>query len=230
MFRLKGEAAMRALGYSRNSKEDENSISLDYQRAEIERYCEREGLCLIGIEVDEGISGKSLKNRPGVQRLLAAIDNSEFECLVVFKSDRLSRDGMDSLRIENLLLRKGIKYFSVTEGSLANDGIDDEFMRYIRAGLNQRERKVIAMRTRYALARKRERGERIGGRPRYGWMVVNGELVPEPREREAISRAKALHEKGYSSREIIKALAAEGYQTRKGTTFSQTQIIKFLAA
>jgi len=221
---------MRALGYCRISKEDDKSISLDYQRAEIEQYCQREGLCLIGMETDEGISGKSLKNRPGVQRLLAAVDNGECDALVVFKSDRLSRDGMDSLRIENMLLKKGTTYLSVTEGNLAADAPDDEFMRFIRAGLNQRERKVVAMRTRYALARKRERGERIGGRPPYGWTVIGGQLVREPKEQETIGRARALQAKGYSTREIVKALAAEGYRTRKGTLFTQTQVMRLLKA
>lgn len=30
-----------ALGYLRISKEEEGSVSLDYQRAEIEKYCQR---------------------------------------------------------------------------------------------------------------------------------------------------------------------------------------------
>ncbi len=220
----------RALGYIRISKDEEGSLSLDYQKAEIEKYCQAQGLLLTGIEEDNGISGKSIKARPAVQRILQAVDTQSVDAVVVYKSDRMSRDGIESLQIEKLFLRKGVDYLSVTEGCLTSESVDDEFMRFIRAGLNQRERKLIALRTRQALQRKREKGERVGGRPRYGWTVVNGELVPEPLEQHAIVRVKSLQAKGYTTREIVNALKQEGIRTRKGTAFSQTQVMRALKA
>lgn len=221
---------MRALGYTRISKDEEGSVSLDYQRAEIEKLCKAQGLKLIGIETDEGISGKSIKARPAVQRVLQAVDEQAIDAVVVYKSDRMSRDGIETLQIEKLFLRRGVQYLSCTEGSLTSESVDDEFMSFIRAGLNQRERKLIALRTRQALQRKRERGERIGGAPRYGWMVVNGELIENPDEQEAIRRMLELKRKGYSEREIVKALDAEGIRTRKGTPFARNQVVRILKA
>jgi len=221
---------MKALGYARISKDEDGSVSLDYQRAEIERYCNREGLSLLGIEVDNGISGKTLKNRPAIQRVLQAVDARTIDAVVVFKSDRVSRNGLESLQVESLMKQRGVAYFSVTEGRLACDSVDDEFLSFIRAGLNQRERKLIALRTRTALQRKRERGERIGGRPQYGWMIANGAMIPNPKEQEAIARMKALQAKKYSTREIVRALEEEGYRTRTGTLFTQTQVVRILKA
>jgi site-specific DNA recombinase len=227
----KGTKEMRtALGYMRISKDDEGSVSLDYQRTEIERRCEHEGLSLTIIETDEGLSGKSIKGRPAVQRVLQAVDNREIDVVVVWKSDRMSRDGLESLQIEKLFLEKGVGYLSVMEGWLTSESVDDEFMSFIRAGLNQRERKLTALRTRHALQLKKERGERVGGPPRYGWTVINGELVPEAKEQEAISRMRALQGKGYSTREVVTALRAEGIRTRKGTAFTQTQVVRILKA
>lgn len=220
----------RALGYTRISKDEEGSVSLDYQRVEIERYCQAHDLLLTGIEQDNGISGKSIKARPGVQRVLQAVDTQSVDCVVVFKSDRMSRGGIESLEIEKLFLRKGVEYLSVTEGCLTGESVDDEFMSFIRAGLNQRERKLIALRTRQALQRKKERGERIGGRPRYGWTVSDAALVPESNEQAAIARMRALQIKGYSTREIVSALKYEGTRTRKGTSFTQTQVLRILRA
>lgn len=221
---------MKALGYARISKDEENSVSLDYQEAEIRKCCEREGLSLVGIEIDNGISGKAIKNRPAVQRVLQAVELKAVDFIVVFKSDRMSRNGLESLQIEALMQQRGVAYLSTTEGRLDNDSVDDEFLSFIRAGLNQRERKLISLRTRTALQRKKERGERIGGRPAYGWRVVNGELVPEPREQEAIARMKALQAKGYTTREIVKALEQEGFRTRTGSLFCQTQVVRILKA
>ena len=220
----------KALGYVRISKDEEGSVSMDYQRVEIERYCQTHELLLTGIEEDNGISGKSIKARPAVQRILQAVDTQSIGAVVVFKSDRMSRDGIESLQIEKLFLRKRVEYLSVTEGCLTGESVDDEFMSFIHAGLNQRERKLIALRTRQALHRKREKGKRIGGRPRYGWTVINGELVPESNEQEAIARMCALQSRGYTTRDVVKALREEGVMTRKGTPFTQTQVCRILKA
>jgi site-specific DNA recombinase len=219
-----------ALGYIRISKEEEGSISLDYQRSEIEKYCQREGLQLTAIESDEGISGKSIEARPAVQRVLHAVDTQAVDAVIVYKSDRMSRDGIESLQIEKLFLLRSVAYLSTTEGSLTSESVDDEFMAFIRAGLNQRERKLISLRTKQALNRKREKGERIGGRPKYGWRVTNGEMLQEPSEQEAIFRMKELMAKGYSTREIVRQLVADGIRTRAGGHFTQTQVVRILRA
>jgi len=216
-----------ALGYTRISVDDAGSISLDYQEAAIREYCERNSLQLVRIECDNGISGKSIRNRPALQRVLQAVENQEFSSVITFKSDRVSRDGIESLQIEKLFLRKGINYLSVTEGNLCGDSVDDEFMRFVRAGLNERERRLISLRTRTALQRKKAKGERLG-RPRYGWKVVGGFLVPVPEEQEAVTRMVALKGKGYTTREIVRALKEEGIRTRTGRPFNQTEVVRIL--
>lgn len=223
-------AMEKALGYVRISKEEEGSVSLEYQRAEIERYAAREGYSLVGIEADEGISGKTIEARPAVKRVLGAVDEKLIDAVIVFRSDRMSRDGMESLQIEKLFLKRGVAYLSVTEGNLtAGDNADDEFMRFVRAGLNQRERKVIAMRTKTALAHKKTKGEPMGRAP-YGWTYQDGNLVEEPSEQEVIERMTWLKAKGYSTRRIVDTLKADGIKTRKGTAFGQTQVVRILKA
>jgi len=164
---------MRAIGYTRISEDDERSVSLDYQEAAVREYAECQGIEFVRIETDNGISGKSIKNRPAVQRVLQAVDAREIDCVIVYRSDRMSRDGLESLQIERIMRSRGVEYFSVTEGLLTGDEVDGEFLSYIRAGLNQRERKLISLRTKAALQRKKAKGERLG-RPRYGWTVKDG--------------------------------------------------------
>ncbi|AFM26027.1 recombinase family protein [Desulfomonile tiedjei] len=219
---------MKAVGYCRISKEDESSVSLDYQKAEIKKLCKREGLRLISLEVDNGISGKSIKNRPAVQRVLNLVDTRQVDAVIVYRSDRLSRDGLESLQTETLFIEKGIRYISATEGCLNSEDLDAELMRYLRAGLNSRERRIISLRTRAALQRKRERGERIGGRPKYGWKVSNGKLVKDAQEQRVILQIKILREREFSVRAIRDVLCDMGTLTRIGTPFSQSQIVRIL--
>lgn len=95
----------KALGYLRISKDEDGSVSLDYQRSSIEKYCIREDLTLIGFETDDGISGQFIQARPAVKRVLQAVNNREVDAVVVYKSDRISRDGIERLEIENLFLK-----------------------------------------------------------------------------------------------------------------------------
>ncbi len=218
----------QALGYTRLSKDEEGSISLDYQRAAIEQYCQAHDLTLVGVESDNGISGKSIAARPAVQRVLQAVDTNAVDCVVVFRSDRMSRDGMESLQIEKLFLQRGVDYLSTSEGNLTGGSVDDTFMSFIRAGLNQRERQLISLRVKQALQRKREKGERLGGGIRYGWKVTAKQMVPDADEHRAVALVKHLQSLGYSTRQIVQVLEQEGVRTRKGTCFHKTQIIRIL--
>src|SRR5271157_774478 len=218
-----------ALGYTRLSKDDAKSVSLDYQRAEIEKYCVGEGLHLIGIEEDNGISGKSIKARPAVTRVLRSVDTQAIDCVIVYKSDRMSRDGIESLQIEKLFLRKGVDYLSVTEGSLTSESVDDEFMRYIRAGLNQRERKLIGFRTRQALQRKKEKGERVGTVPFGMRLLPDGvHLEPDPQEQDVIKLILSLAKAGLSFRGIARELNQRGIKPKSGKQWAHVQVSRII--
>ena len=97
-----------ALGYIRISKEDDKSLSIEYQRTAIQRLCQAYNLELVGCECDNGRTGKHLK-RPGVQKILQAVEQRSIDAVVVFKSDRLSRNGIESLQIENLFKTSGVR-------------------------------------------------------------------------------------------------------------------------
>jgi len=215
-----------ALGYIRLSRDDAKSLSVEYQRAAIERLCQEHDFKLVGLEYDNGISGSHL-NRDGVQRVLQAVKGRTVDAVVVFKSDRLSRNGIESLQIEQLFQTAGIQYVSATEGILSNCSADDEFMAFVRAGLNQRERKIISLRTRYALQQKKEQGKRLG-RPIRGWRVRNGVLIEDCTEQRMLEEIKALHGKGCSTRGIVRALQDRGLVRRNNKRVNQSYVSRVI--
>jgi DNA invertase Pin-like site-specific DNA recombinase len=80
----------------------------------------------------------------------------------------------------------------------------------------QLERGMIAARLRSGRLLKAERGGYAGfGAPPYGTRAVEGALIPEPTEVQAITRARALRAGGASLRAIGDALAAEGFAPRR---------------
>lgn len=220
----------QAVGYIRISKCESKSISLEYQRTEVEKTALAHGYTLVSIQSDNGISGKSMANRPGLQAVLNMLNGkSKIQAVICFKSDRISRNGVESIMFESLLASKNVAYISSTEGVIG-DSNEDPLLPFLRGGLNQRERMIISMRTRKALNLKRERGERLGGGIRYGQTVQNGQVVQNESELAIVNRTRQLKAMGYSTRAIAQILNDEGYKPRRGTAFKQTQIVRILRA
>lgn len=217
-----------AIGYLRISKNETKSVSLDYQRAEVERTALAHGYKLIGFEVDNGISGKSMANRPGIQNVINVVNNKKAHAVVCYKSDRVSRNGIESIHFESLLAAKKVAYLSATEGIIGSQD-EDPLLPFLRGGLNQRERAIISMRTKAALDRKRQLGERLGGGIKYGQAVVNGEVVQSESEAALVRRVYELKDLGYSTRKMLSVLSAEGYKGRRGS-LHQTTICRILKA
>jgi hypothetical protein len=95
------ETRIRCAIYTRKSTEDgldQEFNSLDAQREAAEAYIasqKHEGwVCVPTLYDDGGFSGGNVE-RPGLQRMLADINDGKIDCVVVYKVDRLSRSLMD---------------------------------------------------------------------------------------------------------------------------------------
>lgn len=215
-----------AIGYTRISKSEAKSVSLTYQESEIKKTAKANGYTLVGILTDDGISGKSMSNRPSFQNVLNMVNNRTVDAIIVFKSDRISRNGLENLMFESLLTQKRISYISCSEGILC-DATEDPLLKYIRSGLNERERLIISLRTKTALQTKKEAGFALG-QPKYGQSIINGQTVQNSSETSIVKRSNELHSLGFSTRQIADILNQEGFKTRRGSAFRQTQVVRIL--
>lgn len=216
---------MIAIGYARLSKKSEKSVSIEYQIEAIRKLAIAQGYDLVSIEVDDGISGKSIKARPAVQRVLEIVTQGKVSAVLVYRSDRLSRDGIEGLITRQLFEKHGVKYWSATEGLLKYD-----IMGFVQEGMSREERIKISSRTREALQLKKSKGERLGSQLPYGYRVVSGSVVEVPTEQSLVKRVKELRSAGLSTYKITDQINGEGFLTRKDTQFNRTQICRILAA
>lgn len=214
---------MRAIGYARLSKADERSVSIEYQIEAIQRLALQQGYTLVDIQIDYGISGAHMSNRPGVQNVLCAVKDHKVQAVIVYRSDRLSRDGIEGLVARQLFDRHGVSYLSATEGELKYD-----IMGFVQEGMSREERKKISERTREALQLKKSKGERLGSQCPYGQKIVQGQIVEVPEEQSLINRVRELRTQGLSSYKITDAINTEGFRTRKQTIFQRTQIVRIM--
>jgi len=201
---------LRALGYLRVSTEEQarEGVSLDAQRHLIEAHAEANGWELIGIESDNGISGKRLKNRPGLLRALFALTRHKADALLVVALDRLSRTTTDVLGLAARSEREGWQILCVQEQ--VDSTPEGEFMLTLRAGLAQLERRKIGQRTKDALTELRRQGKRTSRFAPFGYRWSNGRRVRVEAEQDILRRIMRYRAQGLGKRRIANALNGAG--------------------
>jgi len=193
------------LGYARVSTEEQalGGCSLDAQVKQIEAYATANGLDLIEVVQDAGISGKRTDNRPGLQAAIERLDSGEVGGLIVLKLDRLSRSTRDVLDLVDRFVKQGWSLSSISE-QIDTKTANGRFVLTVLAGLSQMEREQIGERTRMALAYKKAKGERVGAVP-YGWALAeDGCMLEEsPAEQGVVRLIDELRQSGLSLRAIV---------------------------
>src|SRR6266550_7686986 len=156
---------MKMIGYTRVSTDEQatNGHGLAAQRAAIEAEATRRGWSIEWV-TDECASGKNL-DRPGIQRALELLGKRQksrtykraYDGLVVAKLDRLTRSLKD---FAELMDRAHRERFALVALDLAVDTTTPagELLANVMATVNQFERRVIAQRTKDALAVLKKRG------------------------------------------------------------------------
>ncbi|MEW6351712.1 MAG: recombinase family protein, partial [Thermodesulfobacteriota bacterium] len=106
-----------AVGYIRVSTQEQaqEGVSLEMQIAKIKAYSDLNDLFLAGIYGDPGISGKSIKARPGIQAVLSLVKAKRIGAVVVYKLDRLGRNTIETLDIAKRMDKAGVALHSITE-------------------------------------------------------------------------------------------------------------------
>lgn len=222
----------RTVAYLRVStdKQADTGVSLDAQRAKVDAYAQLYDLDLVAVEVDAGISAKTLR-RPALDRALAMLDAGDAEALLVVKLDRLTRSVKDlGELVERYFASGDCALLSVSE-QIDTRSAAGRLVLNVLASVSQWEREAIGERTAAAMAHKRSRREYCGGEPPYGWQVADDgqALEPEPREQAIMAAAHTLRADGLSLRKVGAALAARGYLPRAGR-WHASNVKRLLAA
>jgi site-specific DNA recombinase len=231
----------KAIGYTRVSTLDQASegVSLAMQEAKIKLYCELHDLDLTGVKEDAGISGKSIKGRPGIQHIMEMIKTRETQNVIIYKLDRLARNMKEACEISDLMKENNVNLHSVSE-SIDTGSATGQLFFHIMSAVAEWERGIISERTISGLKFKKSIGQKIGryfpmGK-RQGKQTVTAmgkvvsQLIPDERELEAIEKAKQYRQMGLPIREVAMQLFREGYVSpRSGKIYSTSAIVRMLS-
>jgi hypothetical protein len=133
------------------------------------RFAEAEKLTIIAeyVEAETGKGADALDRRPQLAAALTAARIAK-GCVLVSKLDRLSRD----VAFVSGLMAQRVPFIVAELGRDA-----DPFMLHLYAALAEKERSLIAERTKAALAAKKAAGAKLGNRRNLGLAGANGRTV-----------------------------------------------------
>jgi len=187
-----------ALGYVRVST-DEQVLGAEAQERAIRDYAARNGLELVAVYRDVGVSGGvPALERPGFRALVEHARREGVRHVIIYSLDRLGRSSTDVLQTLRVLSELGVKLHSVRRDipEYMSDPVIARLLVMVLAWAAEYERKMIRERTRQALQAK----------------GVTHEVVLDPKLEAKII---ALREEGHGIHSIARLLGVSPRQVRK---------------
>ncbi len=207
-------------------KQGKAGLGVAAQREAVQRFVETEGLQLGAeyTEVETGKGADALDRRPVLREALAQAKRAKAD-VVVAKLDRLSRD----VAFIAGLMAQGVPFIVAELGTDA-----DPFMLHIYAALAQKERSMIAERTRAALARKKAAGALLGNRTNLDTAQSMGQAAnrnaADAFAANVLPIVRQIQATGAMTfRAIALALNARGIRTARGGAWHDSTVRNLLA-
>ncbi|WP_270215964.1 recombinase family protein [Enterococcus lactis] len=202
--------------------------SIQAQEQNGRQFAERMGYEVVEVYADEGISGKSTKNRFAYQRMMNDARNHRFDLLVIWKLTRLGRNMLDVLQTVEELLRYDVGLHSISEQFDVTTSTG-KLMLQLLGSFGEFERNQIAENVQMSMQSLVKDKKRYAGGRRLGYVSgidTNGQkqLVIEPEEAKIVRLIYAKYLGGAGYRAIANFLNRQGYQTVKKNAFSTTAV------
>jgi DNA invertase Pin-like site-specific DNA recombinase len=178
---------MKIAVYARVSTDkQENGNQLDQLR----EFAARQGW-EVAVEYVDTVSGSGKKSRPEFERMMLAASQRQFDLVLFWRLDRLSREGVRmTLTYLERLDSWGVAWRSYQEPYLDSCGVMKDLVVAVMSLMAQQERIAISERTKAGLARAVKAGKVLGRRA----VLVD------------VKRARELQRGGLGLRPIAKKL------------------------
>jgi site-specific DNA recombinase len=182
----------------------EEGYSIEFQTDKLKSYCDATSMTVKEIFTDPGYSGSNLE-RPGLKKLLKHI--KEFNVVVVYKLDRLSRSQKDTLHlIEDVFIPNDVAFISLSESFDTGSAFGRATIGILSV-FSQLERENIKQRMMAGKVQKAKNGLSAGQiNTAIGYRKVDGNLVVDEYEREQILKIAELYISGVGARSIVKEM------------------------
>ena len=199
-------------------RQAQEGYSVAAQKQNLMNFARGQGWNIYDIYSDEGISGKNIKDRPEVKRLINDIKNKRIDVVVLYKFDRLTRDISDTEEIIKLIQEYGIEVYTISGGTVDVSTATGRFIIRMTGAVAQLEREQTIERVKTAFIQKVKEGKSLcSSTPSYGYDRPKHQEIQTINEEEAkvVKRIFKMYIEGHTFTEIANVLNAEGIPTKK---------------
>jgi site-specific DNA recombinase len=221
-----GESIVRekqlAVIYTRVSTEEQKNegYSLEGQREQLLKYADKMGLKVVEAYCDAGYSGKDF-NRPDFQRMMRDLTKGEFQVILSWQVDRISRNNKDVLTlIENELKPRHCKLL-ICQGEIDSSTPNGFMIISLLGTIAQHERSSIISRVKLGMEKRAANGEWNGGLIfGYDNDKINKKLVVNNEESNVVKIIFQMRTEGMGYKAIAQRLNERGIKTKTKKLFS----------
>jgi site-specific DNA recombinase len=221
---------MKVATYTRISTDETNQPhSLGAQAERLEAYCRSQDGWRIVREFTDTASGATME-RPGLAKALADAQAGVYECLLVWRVDRLSRNVRQLAQIAEDLTRDDVVLRSSTE-PFDTSSPAGKMMLQMLGVFAEFERATIVERITAGMERAASQGRWVVGKVPYGYARDRSTKLihPDPAQAEVVGRIFTHYTNDRLGAEAIaRLLNAEGRRTKNGTPFARPAVLAIL--
>lgn len=210
-----------------STKKEEQEYSFAFQSEYWNRrFANDPTIEYVGLFTDEGICGKSMKNRKGLNAMLARAKNGEIDRIYTKSISRFARNFVDTIATVRELREIGIPIIFEKEGI---DTLDNKcgLILSVMASLAEEELRSMSKNQQWA-ARKRFANGSIELSKIYGYSYKTGQLTVIPEEAAVVKEIFSLYLQGNGTGKIANILSEKKYRTAYGHTEWSNKTILYI--
>jgi len=216
---------MRVALYIRVSTEEqaEEGYSIKAQLNRLESYAASQDWKVVKTYIDDGQSAKDM-NRTELTKMLEDINDGIFDCVLVYRLDRLTRSVLDLYTMLNTFEQYNVKFKSATEVYDTTTAMGRLFITLV-AALAQWERENMGERIRMGLNQKAKEGKWAINVPPVGFDRAGDFLRINEKEAEVVKEIFDTYLTGlYGMTKIAKMMNDKGYRSKAGVSWKTATI------
>ena len=193
--------------YARYSCDGQSEQSIEGQLRVCEDYAKRNGMVIVGKYIDRAMTGKNDK-RPDFQRMINDSKEKEWECILVYRLDRFSRNKYESVMYKHMLKQNGVKIVSAMEN--IPDTPEGIILESLLEAMNQYYSAELALKVKRGLKESWMKGNFTGGIKPFGYKLRGKKLIINPVEAEIVKECFNRYSWGESDFTIINSINQRG--------------------
>ncbi|MCB9499397.1 MAG: recombinase family protein [Erysipelotrichaceae bacterium] len=217
---------MRGVIYARYSSDNQREESIEGQLRDCRSFAYSRGIEIIDTYVDRALSARS-DDRPSFQKMINDSYSNAFEAVIVWKSDRFSRNRRQAMDYRDILKRNKVAFLSATEVNL--DGPENILIEGMRDSYNEYYSAELAVKIKRGEKDNVINGKFNGGRVAFGYILKDGKLLVDEEKAEVVREIFYQYATtDFSCNELKIMLENKGVRKRDGKPLSHGTISNIL--